>query len=323
MELQTIPLMTLKQLIDDASVICLSTHIDLDGDAIGCVLALDSFLSRRGKKTIVLCQDAIPEAYAFLGKQWTRAEDRARHEPYDLHVVVDCPSLARIGRAQQYLEQGKPVINIDHHVSNERYGTENVVICGVSATAELVLQLLDAWQEPLTAFEATCLYVGLSTDTGSFRFSNTTHDSFVAAARLAAYGVDLATVNERLYASYPHRKFDLIRFVLPRVEFDETRRVGWCVLEAGDFKTVGAHRSDTEGVIDYIRNIDTVVIALFLVGVGENKTKVSLRAKQGYDVDRIARHFGGGGHAKAAGCTIMQPPRTALASLRQVIDKAL
>jgi bifunctional oligoribonuclease and PAP phosphatase NrnA len=306
--------------VDKAGTVAITTHIDPDGDAVGSVLALQSFLQRRGKNVVVMVQHKVPQMYAFLGNEWMPFDPVQDHGPIDCAVVFDCPNQKRMGNVEAAFSSVRCVINIDHHVSNIDYGTLNLLDTGASSCGELLFDLLRTYTEPLNEFEMACLFVAISTDTGSFRYSNVRPHTFEIVAAFVKDGLDIARLNQQLYSQYPLKKFRILQDFLGKVNIEVDQRLGWCILTPEMLDKHGAKRADTEGFIDFIRDINEVEVAIVLFEIAPNKTKVSLRSKGQVDVNCLAQTFNGGGHKCAAGCTIESIPDDALALLKKALQ---
>lgn len=284
----------------------LSCHVTPEGDAIGSILAMESLLRRLGKKTFVICEDAFPERLRCLsGKRWHQMKDVKQPPPFDAIVVADCPTLERIGSVKNLLAPQTIIFNIDHHISNNRFAQHNYIRPEAAASGEVVMDIFKYFKMPLTRDEATNLYVALSTDTGSFEYSNTTVDSHRMAAELIATGIDIEKINEKLYATYSLNKINLYSRLLSQVKTAAGGKIAWAAMRREDLHHSGATYEDAEGFIDFLKYLKEVKIAFFMSELENGQfVKVSFRSKAGYDVNRIATYFKGGGHRKAAGCTM-------------------
>jgi len=285
----------------------LSCHVLPEGDAIGSLLAMDSLLRRLGKKTTSVCEDSFPERLACLSsKGWRRASEVKRPAGGFASVLVaDCPNLDRIGTVQALLGPETVVFNVDHHISNIFFGDFNYVRPKAAASGEVVMDIFRHLHMPLTQEEAKNIYVALSTDTGSFKYGNTTVHSHLMAADLIKTGIPLEKINEELYSTYSLNKMNLYSRLLGRVKTAAGGRVAWVAMRREDLKHSGATYEDTEGFIDFLKYLKEVKVAFFM-GEAESgcEVKISFRSKGPYDVNKIATHFRGGGHKKASGCNI-------------------
>lgn len=284
----------------------LSCHVSPEGDAIGSILAMRSLLARLGKKTTVVCEDKFPERLSCLSdKHWNRVQDiKKPATAFKALVVADCPTVERIGRVKDLLTPETVIFNIDHHVSNVLFGNYNYVLPKAAASGEVVMDIFKHFRIRLNKEDATNLYVALTTDTGSFKYSNTTVHCHQIAAELIATGIDIEKINDELYATYSLNKINLYSRLLGRVRTESNGRVAWVSLKREDLKHSGATYEDTEGFIDFLKYLKEVRIAFFVSEMADREVKVSFRSRGAYDVNTIATHFGGGGHRKASGCNI-------------------
>lgn len=303
----------------------LTCHVTPEGDAIGSMLAMDSLLRRLGKKTQILCEDPFPKRLSILSdKRWKRVADLKNRTPkFDALVITDCPTLERIGKVKDFIRPDTVIFNIDHHISNDLYGRHNYVRPEAAATAEVVTDLFNFMKMPLTRDEARDLYVGLTTDTGSFKYSNTTAHSHVVAAELIQTGIDIERINDELYSTYSLNKISLYSRLLARVKTAAGGAIAWVALHRDDLRHTGASYEDTEGFIDFLRYIREVKIAFFISELAGGTVRVSFRAKEHYDVNRIASHFEGGGHVKASGCKMHATVEEAEAGILERVRREL
>ena len=306
------PMHTLSQAseaINHHGSFLLSAHIDPEGDCVASLLALDSLLQKIKKKSYVLCADPVPEQLRFLDtRRWHAYQPCDILPDFDAGIIVDCPTLERIGQVKEIMIQKNAfLINIDHHISNRAFGNINYVDVNAAACGELIYDLFNHFKVPLTREDCQSIYVSLSTDTGSFRYSNTTAKTHEIVADLLRHGLDIEKLNESLYENMPRRKLDLFRMFLERIEFNSSGRIICAILEEKDLKKSGARKSDLEGFVEYLRSISGVEVAFLITEQGEN-SRVSFRSKGNFDVNKLANFFGGGGHRKASGCTIQAIP---------------
>ena len=305
----------------------LSCHVLPEGDAIGSILAMESLLRRLGKKTKVVAEDAFPTRLSCLSsKRWNRLQDfKGSLEDFDALVVADCPTLERIGRVKELVGPHTVIFNIDHHVSNQRFGRYNYIRPEAAASGEVVFEIFKKMRVPVTREDATNLYVALSTDTGSFKYGNMGVRSHLIAAELIKTGIPVEKINDQLYSTYSLNKINLYSRILSRVKTDAGGRVAWAVVRCEDLKESGATYEDTEGFIDFLKFLKEVKIAFFLLELPQGRgIRVSFRSKGTYDVNRVAAHFKGGGHRKASGCILRgeleEVEKTVLAKVRREFE---
>ena len=285
----------------------LSCHISPEGDAIGSILAMESLLRRMGKKTKVVGEDDFPTRLSCLSaKRWNKFSGRNfKAGDFQALVVADSPTLERIGRVKELVGPNTVIFNIDHHVSNSRFGQYNYVRPEAAASGEVVFDIFKEMRMPITREDATNLYVALSTDTGSFKYDNTTVRSHLIASELIKTGIPLEKINDELYATYSLNKISLYARLLSRVKTSAGGRIAWAAVRREDLIESGATYEDTEGFIDFLKFLKEVKIAFFLIELPQgDHVRISFRSKGRHDVNRIATHFKGGGHRKASGCIL-------------------
>ncbi len=299
-------------------------HVHPDGDVLGTLLGLGLAMERAGWTVTYAGPDPVPEVLDFLpgGDRWQVW--RAAPHRFDTVILTDCPN---DGRTEGLLESARSadgqVLNIDHHPDNRRYGTVNWIDTSAAATGEMVFDLLTALGWPIGREVALNLYTALHTDTGSFRYSNTTPRTFRIAAALTAEGAAPALVTDRLYQRRPKDALLTLGGLLSRVEVSEDGRIAWLTVPEG---AASEEFMAAEDLVTYPRSIAGVKVAVLLRAEPSGLVKASLRGKGEVPVNRIAHRFGGGGHENAAGCTLPGPLATAkatlLAAVKQVLDGA-
>jgi phosphoesterase RecJ-like protein len=284
----------------------LTSHINPDGDAIGSELGLARLLRQLGKGAVVWNQDETPAIYRPLPgseRVHSGAEPPAGFpEKFDAVIVLECPSPDRTG-LEPHLA-ALPVINIDHHLGNQHYGAVNWVDSAAPAVGEMVYRLAQTLKVALDPEVANCLYLTLVTDTGGFRFSNATAIAFEAAASLVRDGAQPEQVSQWLYESQPLPVVRLLGEMLRTLELHEGGRIAIVRLDPEMFARAGAAAGDAEGLIDYARSIAGVEAVGLVRRRDDGSNKVSLRSRGEVDIEKIARHHGGGGHRNAAGYTL-------------------
>lgn len=299
----------------------LTSHVNPDGDAVGSALGLARILRRLGKGAVVWNRDATPTIYRPLpgSDRIHNGEEPPAGFPdmFDAVIVLECPSPDRTG-LEQHLA-ARPVLNIDHHLGNQHYGVINWVDSAAPAVGEMIYRLAQGLKVDLDAETASCLYLTLVTDTGGFRFSNATPAAFEAAASLVREGAQPEQVSMWLYESQPVAVLRLLGQMLQTLRLHEDGRIATGLLTLEMFQNAGASPGDSEGLIDHLRSIAGVE-AVGLIREREDGTqKVSLRSRGEVDVEKIARHHGGGGHRNAAGFTLQGEGET----LREQVAAAL
>lgn len=290
--------------LSGARRILLTSHQNPDGDAIGTELGLARILIASGRETAVWNRHATPAAYRALPGA---ASIHVGAEPppgfpaaFDLALVLECPTLDRTGLVAE-LER-LPLLNVDHHLGNSNYGVATWVDVEAPAVAVMIAELCRRLQLPIDPLSASCLLVGLTTDTGGFRFSNATPRAHDAAAQLVREGAAPELVSRWVYESQPEGAVRLLGEMLSTLELDSGRRVATVVLTREMFRRAGAEEGDSEGLIDVPRAVAGVEAVALLRETAERSWKLSLRSRGAVDVQAIAARHSGGGHRNAAGC---------------------
>jgi phosphoesterase RecJ-like protein len=302
--------------IGEHKTFCIVGHVRPDGDCIGSQMALALALLAEGKKVTVWNSDAVPQKYKFLNPDGLLEKPKAG-ESFDCVIATDCASFERLGRAGECIGHRKIFINIDHHISNTKYGDINWVSPREPSCGELIYRLLKAARWPITKPIADLLFTAISTDTGSFQYATTRPGTFHAGAELVTRGADLAKICDEVYQSYPVSRAKLLKHVYSKFRLSPDEKIAWFWLKKKDFTRTGAEPDDTEGLIDHIRAIEPVVVACVFEEIEPDLTRISLRSKRAdVNVSEICKLFGGGGHPAAAGARIVGTP---LATQRKVI----
>jgi phosphoesterase RecJ-like protein len=291
-----------KSELEAASSVLIGTHLNPDGDALGSALAMSHYLDGLGAQNEVICHHLAPKNLQFLPGV-NRIRNAPSQEKYDLGIVLDLDSLERLGNTEQYFTGCRRIIVVDHHVPHEAPGDLRIVDTAAPATAVILTRLLNGMGAEITPEIATCLLTGIVTDTGSFRFRNTTAEALSLSAGLLEHGGDIATVAEEIFQRKPLASARLLGITLDHMRLDSEDRIAWSVLQYRDFESTSARDEDTEGFVNELLSIETVQLAALLREAKPGRTRCSLRSRGKLDVAAVARVFGGGGHKNAAGCT--------------------
>ncbi|MBQ8682202.1 MAG: bifunctional oligoribonuclease/PAP phosphatase NrnA [Selenomonadales bacterium] len=275
----------------------LTAHVSPDGDSLGSMLALYEFLVRQGKQVIVALDDTIPSVYQML-PCWDviRSADEIGSVKADLLVILDASTADRVGRIAEIVQA--PTLNIDHHVSNQGFTDYLWLDADAAATGEIIYRLLEEAKAPITKEMATNLYTAIATDCGFFRYANTRPATMRIGADLLSYGVEPNVIAEAL----EQVSLDTMRLTvraLQTMEFFAEGKVAVITVT----KDMLEHDESTDELINYPRKVEGVEVAVMLKQKDDRSIKVSMRSRSA-DVSQIAMQFGGGGHARAAGCSI-------------------
>jgi phosphoesterase RecJ-like protein len=305
-----------------ASSVIIGTHLNPDGDALGSALAVMHYLDGIGVECEVVCHHPAPKTLLFL-PGISRLRLRPVEEKHDLGIIVDLDSTDRLGDTEPYFAACDTTIVVDHHVPHEAPGTLRIVDTGAAATSAILTRLFIALKADITPAMATCMLTGIVTDTGSFRFRNTTPESLMLAGHLLACGADINQISEAVFQSRPAAASRLLGLVLEEMHLEAGNRIAWSVICLDDFARIGATDEDTEGFVNELLSIESVQIAALARETKPGKIRISLRSRRNIDVAEVARHFGGGGHKNAAGCTLEGEIEPAMADLVDRLKQCL
>ena len=305
----------LKASIDTAHSILLTVHVSPDGDAIGSMLAMYEALVAQGKQVRMVVDDVIPEKFFFLPlcSKIEPIEALKAGDTSDMLLILDASTFERIGEVG--VRCSAPTFNIDHHISNTEFADGLYLRADFSSTGETVALLCKTWNWPITASMGQALYMAMGTDTGFFKFSNTTAHTMEMAGLCLNAGAQPHVISEAIEQVEPSR-IEILKEVLEQVRFHHDGQVVSMSLTLPIMERVG---DDTDGFVDMIRNIKGVDVAIVLKAKTDTLTRASIRSKV-RDANQIASHFGGGGHIRAAGCSIESPIHEALEQILAVID---
>lgn len=280
----------------------LLVHEKPDGDCLGSALAMALCLKELKFSPRLLLPEKLPGIYEFLpGREFVEITTETVLKPQSLVIAIDCADVSRLGYTLP--EQGC-ILNIDHHVSNERYGSLNIVDTTAGAAGEIIYRLLRESQTPVTPDIATCLYVALATDTGTFSYTNTTLETFRIAGELVSSGADMAAIRFNLYEQRPLTELLMVKEALVSLLLSSDGQVISCVLPYENMKDKNLLNVEADGLLNLMRSTKGVELALLFKEIEPGIIKVSLRSKSFFDVNSLAREYSGGGHPCAAGCTI-------------------
>ncbi|ASS75600.1 DHH family phosphoesterase [Tumebacillus algifaecis] len=282
----------------------LLVHEKPDGDALGSVLGAAHLLQSLGKTVTLVNDDPIPDKFRFLPMADRFLLPEEVEGTFANVIAFDCGDRKRLGRSQGLIAADANLLNVDHHVTNDHFGTENIVDLEAAATCQIVFKIAQELRIELDLDTATCLYTGLVTDTGGFRYSNTTEEVLLIAAHLLTAGVSPYQIVDRVMETLTWPQVQLIRTVLDTLDRDESGMISWVTITRDMLERAGGCDEDVEGLVNYPRNVEGVEVGISFRESVPGKVKVSFRSKYVVDVGAIALEFGGGGHARAAGCTV-------------------
>lgn len=289
-----------------AERVAIFSHINPDGDTLGSSLALYRALVLLGKQADLYCENDVKEFYSSM----TGADkyNKPTLDSYDLCVACDCGDLGRLGSRSNLFMSTANTLNIDHHKTNDRFAKVNLIFAQASSTCEIMfdlLKLIDEKQSCIDDEVAKLLYTGIVTDSGGFTYPNVGAHTHLVASQLLKYSFDAAAVCNKYLKSLSLNKFNLKVRILQGARFFEQGRISIIHFTREDFALTGTCEDDTDGIINNIRNIDGVEVAIAITDTwADNSFKVSIRTNDRVDASMIASTFGGGGHKNAAGCRL-------------------
>lgn len=292
----------LETMIDQAGKIVILGHVNPDGDCVGSCLAVYNYIKEwDSSKTVTVRLERLPSKFSYLSG-FDAIETEAGEETYDLCICLDSSDEERLGDFKSCFDRSAKTICIDHHITNRGYAQENVIDGHASSACEVVYGQLD--ESRISKHVAECIYTGIIHDTGVFKYSNTSRKTMEIAGKMMEKGIDFGTIIDGSFYKKTYMQSQILgRALLESITFLDGRCI-FSVVRKKDMDFYGVEKSDLDGIVDQLRVIDGIECAIFLYETGIHQFKVSLRSNSIVDVSRIAAYFGGGGHVRAAGCTM-------------------
>ena len=312
----------LEEKLLSAKKVAITGHVNPDGDCIGSVLAIYNYISTVYPEIKLSAYlEEFSDKFIFLKNSENIKQSVEEDEEFDLLICVDSADIQRLGFSEVLLQKSKESINIDHHVTNTKFTDETCLEADASSTAEVIYTLLN--KEKIDKAVAECLYTGMVHDTGVFRYSCTSPKTMRIAADLMEKGIDYTTIVDESF----YEKSYLQNQILGRTLLESILILdGKCIFSYVNRKTMNFYevtKKDLDGIIEQLRQTRGVEVAIFLYEVETQKYKVSLRSKNKVDVSKIASFFGGGGHVRAAGCTMDGTVHDIVNNISMHIEQAL
>jgi len=306
----------------------ITAHTNLEGDALGAELSFYALIKKLGKQGVILNQDGIPYGYDFLPgiKRIRKLGRNSSRIKFDCLVVLDCADLKRTGDVYRLNKHNKPVLNIDHHISNQGFGDTHWVEAHASSCSEMIYRIYKQMRLPISRPEAVCLYTGIMTDTGSFRYSNTTSFTHQAVAELLKFDINVPLIYRYVYENLALDETKLLIKLLPRINFSAQGKITYFKLRRNMLKDGAITMDLGDQLLSFGRSIKGVeVVVLFKESPAvKNQVRINLRSHGKVDVNKIAALFGGGGHKTASGCTthgeINRVIKRVLASIKRALN---
>jgi phosphoesterase RecJ-like protein len=292
----------IKSVLSKSKTVLIASHIDPDADTIGSMLALYLALKRMRIKATMYSEDRVPATYRFLPNAADIENSIDLGKTYDTVITVDAADIKRAGHIDLRL-QAKTLINIDHHPDNTKYGDINFVSL-VSSSAELVYKLFKFLNVRITKEIATCLYTAMITDTGNFRYENTSSSTFEIAADLVRSGISPNLISSKIYESRSVSSLRVLALALDRMQATPNCEIVWSAVTRAMLESTNAHGEELTDIVDHLRMIKGAKVAVLFREAKDGLTKVNLRSKDNTNVQKIAAELGGGGHKRAAGISL-------------------
>lgn len=313
---------SLQKLCAEKQRFLVISHVRPDGDAYGSTLGLALCLQAQGKDVRVVNSDGLSPLFQFLPGSKPLAETPAVPESDRVIIAVDCADQKRLGPVFDAWQR-TPDVNIDHHISNPGYAALNLIDAESPATAQVLCDIFAALKWPITPEVAANLYIGIMTDTGNFRYRQTTAQTFEVAAKLVRAGADPTDLAESCYQSFRAERLMLVSEVFKAIHFANQNRIAWFGLTPEMYQRSGAIPDETEGLIEYLQAVKTVEVAFLLESLPDGLTRASMRSRGKVDVQKICQSFGGGGHRLAAGLRTKLEPAALEKKLLDLIAEQL
>ncbi len=282
-------------------------HGNPDGDSLGSMCALGIGLRQLGKRVTMLSTDGVPDLYKFLPGSCNIVTAVPEGITCDVAITVDCDGLERVGDALDAVRSCGTLIEIDHHPGTKRSTPLALVDSSAASTAEVLLPVMQAAGINITSDIASCLLTAIMTDTGSFRYTNVRASTLRAAADLMDAGASTSKIVQQVYEARSFASVKLTGLALATLQRTAHGRIAYASITQEQLAQAGASDAETEGIPNSVRSIRGVRVGILFREAPDGKTRVSLRSRDGYDVSKVAKLFGGGGHPMASGCTVDKP----------------
>ena len=310
--------------LKDARRVAIFSHRDPDGDAVGSAVGLAWILRARGIEATVYLPGGTPKLYAFVpGGEDVRAEWPDGGADVDLLIALDATSASRLGDLEGALDSDLPIVNVDHHPDNTRFGALNWIDADSCATALMIYEIAEAAGWEIGPEAAELLYIGIVTDTGRFTYSNTDSRCLNAAAHLVRLGADPHRIATQVYEQSSPESLQLLGRALSTLEFQESGKVASLYVTQQMLDETGARPEDADGFSTYARAIEGVKVGLFFRETKDGAIKISFRSNEGVEIHGVASRFGGGGHPRASGARVSGPIEEAKASVVRAVTEHL
>ncbi|MDP5273485.1 DHH family phosphoesterase [Chengkuizengella axinellae] len=318
-----IVLTEIQKFILDHDDFLVVSHVQPDGDAISSTCAVGLILKHFNKKYVMVNENEVPSKFLLLhgaGDIKSDPLNQLKHS-YKYVISVDCADFSRIGKIHQALSDDVQILNIDHHPTNDGFGVINFIQESAASTTQVLNEVIEFMNVPWDKVLAECIYVGLLTDTGGFRYSNTSPKVMKLASKLLEQGVNANHFAEELLEKFTQSHLELLKISLSTLSFAQNKQIAWMVITLEAMKEANASSDDLEGLINIPRNIYDVEVGLLFKELNSNQVKVSFRSAGKINVARMAQLFNGGGHTLASGALINENLETAITKVINELEK--
>ncbi|MBP9854091.1 MAG: bifunctional oligoribonuclease/PAP phosphatase NrnA [Candidatus Omnitrophica bacterium] len=314
----------INEIIKKNSTFLISTHVNPDPDALCSELALAEYLRSLGKKVYVINESPVPKRFEFFpGARSIKDLSMIKMITYDVAFILDCGDLDRVGKVGALIDPNKMIVNVDHHITNTQFGSINLVKTDSSSTAELLFNFLKFAKSKFTKTLATNLYCGIMTDTGSFRYENTSTHTHSVVAELLKYKINISELYHRIYETIPQKDLKIFTQILNRFETHKDGVIICVELKKKLLEKIKGDFDLRDAVFKFLRSISHVEVIFILTEVKKNMTRINFRSSTYVDVAKIASIFDGGGHKRASGCVIHHKMSEAKSIVLKELNKAL
>ncbi|MBI4651476.1 bifunctional oligoribonuclease/PAP phosphatase NrnA [Candidatus Desantisbacteria bacterium] len=301
----------------------ISSHINPDGDSTGSQLAMFLILKKLNKKVEILDADPIPNIYKFLPSSEIPKTVLNKEFDFNAAIILDCGDIKRAGELPINFDKIKTIINIDHHISNKFYGQLNYVDSEASSTGELIFRLIKELKVSIDNDIGTCLYTAIMSDTGGYKFENTTHGAFSTVAELVSYGIRPDKLSKKIYENYTLNTMHLLGLALQTLSLKAGGKISYMFVTLKMMENTSTKAEHTEGFVNHARSISGVEAGLFFRETENGTIKVSMRSKEYIDTNKIAALWNGGGHARASGCEIKGDLNTVIEKVTKKVEEEI
>ncbi len=311
----------LKHWIQKSRDFLITTHVNADTDALASELILSYYLKSRKKNVRIINAEAPSRQFSFLRGISLVQGFKNQRSRQEVVMIVDCGSLDRIGRVSKLIHPQAKIVNIDHHITNDNFGHLNCVNPHASSTAEVLYDLLKSFSFPIDKRIAQYLYLGIMTDTGSFRYDITTARTHRIVAELLSYNIPISLMYRLCYENMPARDIRPLTEVFKQIRISHHRKVATVLLRKKVWKKFSEGFDFRDKIFTFLRGIDGIKVALILSEINSRKTRVNLRSQGDINVARLASLYGGGGHQNASGCHMNNSLQTSARKLHQQMKR--